>query len=327
MSLSVTGTPLTAVNSGAGTAWSTGSAPFLVDFPSSGDSKILKLTNCNFALSAGATPVGVVATVDRGTQRVGSSGSLSDKVVKLLKASTAVGSNKLGGMWPLSATGVDKTYGDPTDLWGTTLTATDVNNSGFGLEIQVTCSIGGADEVDGTIFSVSLTVYYYSSQSNVVGSATVIAAIQGIGGIQSSVSGAATETGNVQVTGSSQAIIAGTSVVTASVFGTTAKRQITGGNFQDALGHPLDAGYLTFRLNTDAHAGAIQVVAGSVVTVPLDSNGSVSGTVYIWPNDQLVPSDTVYIVTAYSAAGQQVWRSEQTIPSGVGSFDLNTWVP
>jgi hypothetical protein len=107
-----------------------------------------------------------------------------------------------------------------------------------------------------------------------------------------------------------------------------AARQIINGGFQAADGSALALGTLKFRLNTDAvTSGNEQIVAGRIVSVPLDSSGNVSGTVDIWPNDQLTPTDTVYIVTAISARGEISWRSEQVIPSGVGSFDLNTWIP
>ena len=107
-----------------------------------------------------------------------------------------------------------------------------------------------------------------------------------------------------------------------------AQRQIINGGFQDALGNPLNLGYLTMHLNTDAVTGTnVQICAGRVVLVPLDSSGNVSGVVLIWPNDQLTPTDTVYFVQAYSAQGQLAWQGQQLVTSGGGSFDLNTWVP
>jgi hypothetical protein len=105
---------------------------------------------------------------------------------------------------------------------------------------------------------------------------------------------------------------------------------LTGGNFQDLSGNPLANGYLTFRLNTDAailgNSSNVQVSAGVITRVTLDSNGNVSGVVPVWPNDILTPSNTVYIVKAYSAAGELCWSSENVIPSG-GTFDIGTWIP
>lgn len=107
-----------------------------------------------------------------------------------------------------------------------------------------------------------------------------------------------------------------------------AKRQISGGKFQDCAGNPLAAGYVTFQLSTDGSASSpnLQVSAGMIVKADLDTNGSISGTVYLWPNDQLTPT-TVYLVKAYTASGVCCWESENVVPSGIGSFDIGSWTP
>ena len=105
-----------------------------------------------------------------------------------------------------------------------------------------------------------------------------------------------------------------------------AKRQIYGGNFQDAAGNPLNGGMVTFRLTTDAQVVDSQIMAKIITKATLDSNGDVSGTVYLWPNDQLTPA-TVYRIQAKSASGELVWQSENCIPSGAGSFDLGSLCP
>lgn len=105
-----------------------------------------------------------------------------------------------------------------------------------------------------------------------------------------------------------------------------AKRQIIGGAFQDAAGNALALGNMTLRLNQDAFVSGTQISAGFVINIPLDSNGNISGTVSVWPNDQLTPA-TVYLVIVYNAAGEIAWSNQQVIPSGVGSFDIGTWIP
>jgi len=109
-----------------------------------------------------------------------------------------------------------------------------------------------------------------------------------------------------------------------------ALRQIINGNFQSPSGVPLAFGYVTFRLSTDAVTSSNdQVVAGRLVTVPLDANGNVLGTVSLWPNDQLDPADTVYILKAYTVQGQLVLEAGTgglaglVIPSGATPFSLN----
>lgn len=104
-------------------------------------------------------------------------------------------------------------------------------------------------------------------------------------------------------------------------------RQIVGGNFQDPEGNALDGGSVTFRLTTDAVAAGNQVVASVLTKATLDTSGNIVGTVNLWPNDQLDPSDTIYRIKAYDVRGQQVWESENVIPSGGGSFNLGTLVP
>lgn len=101
-----------------------------------------------------------------------------------------------------------------------------------------------------------------------------------------------------------------------------ALRQIINGAWQDAGGNPLANGYLTFRLTTDAQSG-IQVCAGRLVTVPLDVNGNISGTVEIWPNSDLTPAGTTYAIIAYTAQGQPVWTNPNfTLPDGVGAYSF-----
>lgn len=105
-------------------------------------------------------------------------------------------------------------------------------------------------------------------------------------------------------------------------------RSVVGGDFQDAMGNPLVRGYVTFRLSTDAMTqNNLQIDAGRVVTVTLDNTGNADGTSNIWANDYMTPTDTVYRIKAYSAAGQQAWESENVIPSGAATFDLGSLVP
>jgi hypothetical protein len=107
-----------------------------------------------------------------------------------------------------------------------------------------------------------------------------------------------------------------------------AKIQITGGAFQDAEGNVLANGYLTFELNQDCEVAATgQICSGIVLNVPLDSSGNVSGTVLIWPNDQLSPTNNYYTVTGYTAAGQLAWGPNVQQVLGASPFSLNNWIP
>jgi hypothetical protein len=102
-----------------------------------------------------------------------------------------------------------------------------------------------------------------------------------------------------------------------------AQRRIINGAWQDSLGNPLALGYLTFRLNTDGQAG-VQIVAGRLVTIPLDASGNIDGVVTLWTNDSLVPAGTTYSIIAYTAQGLAVWRNPAfTLPAGGTSYNFS----
>lgn len=101
-----------------------------------------------------------------------------------------------------------------------------------------------------------------------------------------------------------------------------ALRQIINGAWQDASGNPLALGYLTFRLNTDGQSG-VQVCAGRLVKVPLDTSGNISGVVELWPNADLSPAGTTYAIIAYTAQGHPVWSNPVfTLPDGAGAYSF-----
>lgn len=92
-------------------------------------------------------------------------------------------------------------------------------------------------------------------------------------------------------------------------------------NFQDPSGAPLANGTVTFRLSTDVMAGSVQLSASRLVKASLDSGGNLA--INLWPNNQMTPTGTVYIVKAYTALGQLVWEGELTVTdSTVPSFLL-----
>ena len=92
-------------------------------------------------------------------------------------------------------------------------------------------------------------------------------------------------------------------------------------NFQDPSGAPLANGTVTFRLSTDVMAGSVQLSASRLVKASLDSGGNLA--INLWPNNQMTPTGTVYIVKAYTALGQLVWEGELTVTDNtVPSFLL-----
>jgi hypothetical protein len=106
--------------------------------------------------------------------------------------------------------------------------------------------------------------------------------------------------------------------------------QLIGGSFQDVQGNPLAAGYLTMELSQDEETNDSLICSGITITVPLDANGSIitSPPQYVWGNDQMLPVNSFYKVTGYTAEGQAAWGpcNQQVIGSG-GTFDVGTWIP
>jgi photosystem II stability/assembly factor-like uncharacterized protein len=81
--------------------------------------------------------------------------TINDTTVKLVKGGAVVGDNKADAAnWP----GADAytTYGGAADLWGTTLTVSDVNANNFGVVVSATRGNGAKSYVD----HIRITVYY-----------------------------------------------------------------------------------------------------------------------------------------------------------------------
>lgn len=108
----------------------------------------------------------------------------------------------------------------------------------------------------------------------------------------------------------------------------TGMTQLINGNFQDANGDALNAGYLIMQLNQDAQSSQQSQVDGNrSIKITLDATGNAVSGQYVWPNTALNPSTTYYIVSAYSAAGQLVWGPNYLLVNTVPTFDLDSWVP
>jgi hypothetical protein len=112
------------------------------------------------------------------------------------------------------------------------------------------------------------------------------------------------------------------------------KVQLAGGAFQDALGNVVANGYMLMQLSQDAQvAGSspeVQITAGRVLKVDLDSSGNVkqSPAQYIWPNDVITPANTYYTASVYTASGQLVWGpNAQQVFSSPSPYDIGVWTP
>ncbi len=147
--------------------------------PSTGNTNTLNIEGLGFNIPTGAVIQGIKVQVYRGANRAN---AVNDVTVKLLKAGSAVGNNKAAaGWWPQilwnaynipTGNGVPITYGGPTDLWGTTWAASDINSSTFGLEIianQASTRTTSAGITFGSITQPVLVTVYYGAGTSLAG--------------------------------------------------------------------------------------------------------------------------------------------------------------
>jgi hypothetical protein len=109
------------------------------------------------ALPANAVVDGITVAIERSST---SGIATSDYAVQLIKTAQIqmAGDNKAAaGIWPLAES--TATYGGPTDKWGNTWTAADINAGGFGvaLSAKFTSNLGSEQ---ARVDSIKVTVHY-----------------------------------------------------------------------------------------------------------------------------------------------------------------------
>lgn len=119
------------------------------------DTNYLKATNFGFSIPTGATIDGIVVEVERSCAVANDA---TERRALLVKAGTVVGSDKSIGTG-IPATDTYKTYGGAADLWGTTWTAAEVNNSGFGFVFAAQQGVNGPGKT-ALVDHIRITVYY-----------------------------------------------------------------------------------------------------------------------------------------------------------------------
>jgi len=125
-----------------------------------------KTTNYSFGIPGTATITGIKAEVylKAMADDDGNVGYVTDASVKLVKSGTAVGDNKARatganhlGHWSTTLTYI--TYGGEAEMWGTSWTPAQINDSNFGLAFSAR-----PNPVDGApvpqVDTVRITVYY-----------------------------------------------------------------------------------------------------------------------------------------------------------------------
>lgn len=126
----------------------------------------LKATNFGFSIPSDAVINGVVVEIEIKAHILGNS-SLSadctDQDLKLVKAGTAAGINKTSNAAILT-TDSYKSFGGPTDLWGLSLVAADINSSTFGCQYQA--SFNEDNDCTISVDHIRITVYYNNGSAS-----------------------------------------------------------------------------------------------------------------------------------------------------------------
>jgi len=123
---------------------------------SGGTTDYLTATNFGFSIPTNSIINGVVVSAEK-HKLLADTGTTSDNTANLIKGGVISGTNKFdASAWPNLVNQVT-TYGSSSDLWGLSLTASDINDSSFGFAISAK-TIGG----NGTpgVDYVSIKVYY-----------------------------------------------------------------------------------------------------------------------------------------------------------------------
>lgn len=117
------------------------------------DTHYLKGTNFGFSIPADASIRGILLEIER---KGVCTGCVIDSRVRLIKGGIVGSTDRASGTgWDISESFV--AYGSSSDLWGTTWTALDINDSSFG---AVLASNAIASGTTASVDSVRITVYY-----------------------------------------------------------------------------------------------------------------------------------------------------------------------
>lgn len=123
--------------------------------PSLSSGSYLYVKGFGFAIDSGSTMNGVTVVIERKGQVAN---KVRDSDLYLLNSSGAATGDSRNSLtyWP--TTDGTATYGGASDMWGTTLTASNINSANFGIRLAA----ANSDSVDRTAYVdyVSITIDY-----------------------------------------------------------------------------------------------------------------------------------------------------------------------
>ena len=152
-----------ATDGGAGVAWTdpnnitaSDDSKATVDLSIDAATEYLQARGFGFSVTGTDTVVGVQFDIEC-QDGVGSADLASVSSVKLVKAGTQAGTDQSDSAFLPSGGDRVLTYGGATNMWGTTITPTDVNSATFGVDF----SIGGSGFLGApaSVDYISCTVY------------------------------------------------------------------------------------------------------------------------------------------------------------------------
>jgi len=120
----------------------------------------IKATSFGLSVPAGATINGVQVQIDRKSSHNGTARYVYDEYVQLVKGNTIQGDNKAATStkWPLAD--AYASYGGSSDLWGLSLSDSDVNASNFGVAISAEIINPGTTATVASVDHIQIKVYY-----------------------------------------------------------------------------------------------------------------------------------------------------------------------
>ena len=119
-------------------------------------SEYLDCTGFGFSIPGGATIDGIQLDIERSYTGSGTS-AVQDTSIQLLKAGTKTGTDKAATTTNWPTTDATATYGGAADLWGTSWSDTDINDSGFGVAIKVENDGSGSKTARMDILTITVT--------------------------------------------------------------------------------------------------------------------------------------------------------------------------
>lgn len=126
--------------------------------PTFANTATLTLTNFGASVPSGATIDGIEITIER---NAATAGRIKDLQVQLVKGGSASGTDKADTSTTYGTTDSTITYGGASDLWGNTLTQSDVNATNFGIVFRATTNSSTITACN--VDAIRLKIYYTAS--------------------------------------------------------------------------------------------------------------------------------------------------------------------